>query len=116
VPFINVLASSVHNYAALLDVLDCSRHVAKGGKKDARYIANKFRPYMDELDSDKTKIDLVAFDGASSVQKAGDILEVHYPRVTIIHGMEHVVSLFFSDVFKLPQMAVLVIVHRKLRT
>ena len=44
-------------------------------------------------------VDLVYFDGASNVQKAGDILKVNYPRMTVCHGSENVVALFFSDVF-----------------
>ena len=39
------------------------------------------------------------FDGASNVQKAGDILKVNYTRMTVCHCSEHVVALFFSDVF-----------------
>jgi hypothetical protein len=39
------------------------------------------------------------FDGASNVQKAAKLVSVEYPRITVIHGAEHVVSLFFKDVF-----------------
>ena len=55
---------------------------------------------MLEVDPEKTLFDLAAFDGASNVQLAGKILEVIFPRVTTIHGAEHVMSLFFDDVFK----------------
>ena len=48
------------------------------------------------------RFDLCAFDGASNVQKAGQVLSQHYPRMTCIHGAEHVVSLFLGDVFHLP--------------
>ena len=42
------------------------------------------------------------FDGASNVQQAaGAILAVDYPSITLAHGAEHVVSLFFEDVFTL---------------
>ena len=44
---------------------------------------------------------MVYFDGASNVQKAGKALAAAYPRVTSLHGAEHVVSLFFSDISKL---------------
>ena len=33
------------------------------------------------------------------MQNAGKLLSVTYPRITVGHGAEHVVSLFFSDVF-----------------
>jgi hypothetical protein len=40
------------------------------------------------------------FYGASNVQNAGNILRIFNPRITVGHGAEHVVSLFFSDVYK----------------
>ena len=39
-------------------------------------------------------VDLVFFDGASNVQNAGELLKVKFPRITVGHGAEHVVSLF----------------------
>ena len=42
---------------------------------------------------------LFFFDGASNVQNAGELLRVKHPRITVGHGAEHVVSLFFSDVY-----------------
>jgi hypothetical protein len=40
--------------------------------------------------------DVIYFDGASNFQKAGRILEVTYPRTMVVHGAEHVVSLFLT--------------------
>ena len=52
-------------------------------------------------------VDLVFFDGTSNVQNAGRILQARYPRITVGHGAEHVVSMFFSDVFtKIPKFVV----------
>jgi hypothetical protein len=43
------------------------------------------------------------FDGASNVQNSGKLVSITYPRITVVHGAEHVVSLFFKDVFiKMP--------------
>ena len=55
IPYINILAAGVHNDAGLLDIADCSGHVAKGYKKDAEYIAKLFIPHMEQLDPDKTR-------------------------------------------------------------
>ena len=55
IPYINILAAGVHNDAGLLDIADCSGHVAKGYKKDAEYIAKLFLPHMERLDPDKTR-------------------------------------------------------------
>jgi hypothetical protein len=41
----------------------------------------------------------VLFDGASNVQSAAKLVSITYPRITIVHGAEHVVSLFFKDIF-----------------
>jgi hypothetical protein len=49
-------------------------------------------------------VDLVFFYGASNVQNAGKILKAFNPCITVGHGAEQVVSLFFSDVYnKVPQ-------------
>ena len=42
------------------------------------------------------------FDGASNVQFAGRLLKVNYPKLTVMRGVEHTVSLFFNDVSKIP--------------
>jgi hypothetical protein len=44
-------------------------------------------------------VDLVLFDGASNVQNAAKLVSIIYPRITVVHGTEHVVSLFFKDIF-----------------
>jgi hypothetical protein len=109
VPLLNVLAAGVNNPFALLDIVDCTNHVAKGGLKDASYIADDIAPLIalleGEVDEHLQKkctgiIDLVLFDGASSVQKSGELLRVKYPCITVGHGAEHVVSLFFADVYR----------------
>ena len=38
------------------------------------------------------------FDGASNVQLGGKLLKVHYPKLTVMRGVEHTVLLFFNDV------------------
>ena len=108
VPLINVLAASPNNPFALLDIVDCTAHLANGGKKDAPYISNMILPLIKmiegraENDHSKKKpglVDLVLFDGASNVVKAGKLLAINHPRITALHGAEHVVSLFFRDVY-----------------
>ena len=100
-PLINVLAMSANVPPVTVCINDCTDHLQGGGKKDAPYIANLFENNMSEFDNQKTLVDLLYFDGASNVQKAGDILTAKYPRAYCLHGGEHVVSLFFSDVAKL---------------
>ena len=71
--------------------------MAAGEKKDASYIASIVEKHAEHLDPSKQVLDLIFFDGASNVQKAGQIIEAKYPRATCLHGIEHKVSLFFSD-------------------
>ncbi len=44
-------------------------------------------------------VDLLLFDGASNVQNAAKLASITYPHITVVHGAEHVVSLFFKDIF-----------------
>ena len=94
-PFINILAGGVHLPNACLEIHDCTAQLAAGGRKTAKYIADTMIFHMNKIDPKGRLVDLVIFDGASNVQKAGKILEERYPLITCIHGAEHVVSLFF---------------------
>ncbi len=99
----------MNNPFALLDIVDCTDHIAKGGMKDASYIADVIAPLIalleGEVDEHSQKkctgiINLALYDGASNMQKAGELLRVKYPCITVGHGAEHVVSLFFADVYR----------------
>ena len=37
---------------------------------------------------------VVMFDGALNIQLAGELLKMHYPKISVMHGVEHTVSLF----------------------
>jgi len=47
-------------------------------------------------------VDIFYFDGASNLQKAGRLLVATYPRASCLHGGEHISSLFFADLAKMP--------------
>ena len=53
---------------------------------------------MKAIDPEKQLSYIVMFDGALNVKLAGRILKVHDPKLTVIRGVEHTVSLFFNDV------------------
>jgi hypothetical protein len=87
--------------------------MAKGGKKDAKYIAGLLKPIILRIEETKDPnnqktdhrgvVDLLLFDGASDVQNAAKLASITYPYITVVHGAEHVVSLFFKDIFtKMP--------------
>ena len=61
-------------------------------------------------------VDVVYFDGARNCDVAGDLLEKLFQRITAIHGTEHVLSLYFQDVFtKSPEYMLLANVARRIR-
>ena len=100
-PLINILGMAGNTPPTVLAIHDCTAHMADGGKKDAPYIASLFESYLDDLDPNRDLTDVIFFDGASNVQKAGRILEAKFPCAHCIHGGEHVISLFFDDIAKL---------------
>jgi hypothetical protein len=107
------LGSSSNNPFALLDIVDCTNEMAKGGIKDAKHIAELLKPIISWIEETKDPnnqktdhrgvVDLVLVDGASNVQNAAKLASITYPRITGVHGAEHVVSLVFKDIFtKMP--------------
>ncbi len=108
-PLINILAASHKNPSALLEIVDCTSQMAFGGKKDVTYHASVVRPYITVIEvhantrhqKHQVVVDLVQYDGANNVQLSGRILARHHPRITICHGAEHAILLFFKDVFEL---------------
>jgi len=46
-------------------------------------------------------MDVFYFDGASNVQKAGQVLMAKYPHTFCYHGGKHVVALFFTSLSKI---------------
>ena len=100
-PLFNVLAMSGSSTPMTINIVDCTKHMAAGGKKDASYIADIFEEIAEDYDPDHTLIDIFYFDGASNVQKAGEVLMAKYPRTFCYHGGEHVVSLFFTSISKI---------------
>ena len=111
-PLVNLLASGVHNPCAVLEIFDCTDHLIEGDSKDASAICCMFLPQMAEVDPDLKLFDAIFFDGAGNVQMAGQFLSHHYPRVTVMHGAEHVLSLFFKDIAKLPPIKKVIDIYR----
>jgi hypothetical protein len=103
-PLLNIMCSGFDERCAVLDVVDCTEHMAVGEKKDASYIAFLFNQWIEKIDPKGKLVDLILFDGASNVQKGGQVTTAKYPRISVLHGAEHVVSLFFSDIAKVWQM------------
>ena len=50
-----------------------------------------FLSTLKKIDLHKSITDVVMFDGALNVQLAGELLKIHYPKVSVMHGVEHTV-------------------------
>jgi len=112
-PLLNILASGVHSLSTCLEIAECTGHMSKGGKKDGEYLLQQFIPHIKSFKTKKPNIaDLVIFDGAFNVQRAGHIIAELFPRISVIHGAEHVMSLFFSDLFKQPELLSFIKIHQ----
>ena len=87
---------------------DYTGHMDFGGKNDALHISGLFEENCQKFDPENSMglLYIFAFDGASNVQKDGDILNMKYPTSHTIHGIEHVFSLFFDDCAKLKSVKV----------
>ena len=99
---LNILASGKNIPVALLEIVDFQGHLSEGNKKDATSICNHFLNHMREIYAGKKLTDIVMFDGASNVKLGGKLLKVHYPKLALMRGVEHTVSLFFNDVSNIP--------------
>ena len=62
--------------------------------------------------SHKSITDADTFDGASNVQLDGELLKIHIPKVSVMRGVEHTVSLFFNDVSKIPVANQMITTHK----
>ena len=89
-PLMNVLAMSGTSSPVTVGIMDCTTHMAEGGNKDAAYISGIFDEKVMEYDPKMSLTDLFFFDGASNLQKAGQVLMAKFPRTFCFHGVEHV--------------------------
>ena len=51
-------------------------------------------------------------DGDSNVHLAGELLKIHYPKITVMRGVEHTVSLFLNDVSKITVVNQMITAHK----
>ena len=89
------------NILPVLEIVDCQGHLAYGNKKDGTLTCNQFLNHMKYIYPAKTLSDIFMFDGSSNVELGGRLLKVHHLKLTVMHGVEHTVSLFFNDISKI---------------
>ena len=101
-PLMNVLCTGFNVPAMVVRIVDCTERLLEGEKKDGPFIANLFLPVMRDLDPNKDRMDILFFDGGSNMQLAGRLIEAEFPRVSLVHGYEHQLSLVFGVIGKIP--------------
>ena len=102
-PLMNLFASSFHCPAVLMTIVDCTERLVEGEKKDGAFISSVFLQVVEKLDMMKSKVDVLFFDGRSNFQLAGRIIQAKFPRVTVVHGLEHMLSLMFLKIYQKSQ-------------
>ncbi len=95
-----------------VSIVGCTSYMSNGGKKDETYIIEQFQKKLmeNEIDQDRKLSDCFFFDGASSIQNAGQILCAIYHRARCFHGGGHVLSFLLSKLSILKPMHVSTIV------
>ena len=96
VPLLNILVSGKNIPVAVLELVYCRGHLADGGTNNTTFICNRFLDHFKQINPHKSIIDVIMFDGASNVQLAGELLQIRYPKITVMCRVEHTVSLFLK--------------------
>ena len=65
-----------------------------------------------KIDPHESITDFCMFDGASNVQPGGELLKIHYPKVSVMSWVEHTASLLFNDVYKIPSVNQMITSHK----
>ena len=97
---------------AVLELVDCQWHLAYSGIKNVTFICNIFLAHFRIIDPQKSIVDVIMFDGVLNVQHAVELLKIHYPKITVMPGVEHTVALFFNDVCKIPVLNQMITAHK----
>ena len=90
---------------AVLELVGCQGHLSDGGTNNATFICNRFLDHFKIIDPHKSIINVIMFDGGSNIQIASELLQVCYPKITVVRGVEHTVSLF-SMMFPKSQLSI----------
>ena len=109
---LNILVSGRNLPVAILELVDFQGHLADGVIKNGTFICNTFLGHFKIIDPHKSIIDVIMFGGASNFQLAGELLKIHYPKITVMRGVEHTVSLFFNSVSKIPVFNQMISAHK----
>ena len=114
IPLLNILVSRKQLPVAVLELVYCQGHLADGGGKDGSFICTIFIKHIKTIDPHKSSTDVVMFDGSSNVQLYGELLKINDPKLSVMCGVEHTVSLFFNDISKIPVVNQMITAHKEI--
>ena len=112
IPLSNILVLGKYLPVSALELVDFQGHLANGGEKDGTFICNISIEQIQKIDPYKSITDVFMFDGATDIQLAGELLKTHYPKVSVMCGVEPTVSLFFNDIYKIPVVNKMITDHK----
>ena len=96
----------------VLELVDWQVHLSDDGVKYGTFICTIFLEHIRKIDAHKTITNVVMFDVASNIQIFGELLKIYYPKLTVMHGVEHTVSLSFNDAYKIPIVNQIIAYHK----
>ena len=95
IPLVNNLVMCADAPLTVVDIHDCTEHMAAGGKKNAEYLAGVMEEEIVVFFPERMHTNVFYFYGAANVEKGGLSLCELYTRAHVFHGGEHIISLFF---------------------
>ena len=95
-PILNFMAST-RGAAAFLNSIDCTDHMAEGGKKDAAYIASNVISVVKKFGAED--VVQIIMDGANKA--TWPIIIKEFPQIILSWCVAHVIDLWFEDVGKM---------------
>ena len=54
------------------------------------------------------------FDGPSNIQIGGELIKIHYPKLTVMRGVEHTVYFFFNYFSKITIANQMITAHKEI--
>ena len=70
-PLVNNLVICAAIRSTVMNIHDCTYHMAAGGNKDAEYLAGVMEEEIVKFDPERMHTNIFYFDGAANVQKGG---------------------------------------------
>ena len=90
---LNILVPVKYPPVVVLEIIDCQVHLPDSEKNtESLYVIDFLRTLKNDPNQKIT--DVVMFDGDLNVQLGGKLMKTHDPKLTVMRGVEHIVSLF----------------------